>query len=477
MSNMNIVPIILSGGSGTRLWPLSRKTYPKQFLNLLDDKSLFQGTLERIKGLSDLPPVIVTSEQHRFLAAEQVRQQEIKNASIILEPIGRNTAPAIAVAAMQILSQHDSAIALVLPSDHAINDREEFLKVVKSGFQAATAGKLVTFGIVPTAPETGFGYIKSGAASISDSFEVAEFVEKPDLNTAEKYLSAENYFWNSGMFMFDAKRYLIELEKYNPEMIIACRDALTNGEEDLDFYRLDTEIFTQCPADSIDYAVMEKTSDAVVIPLDAGWNDVGSWTALASLNKHDDSGNTFHGDVVIDNTHNSMVYSDHRLVSAVGVKDLVIIETPDAVLVAHKSEAQNVGKIVAQLKLDSRPEATEHRLVFRPWGSYDSIDCGDRFQVKRITVNPGAELSLQKHHHRAEHWIVVKGTAEVTCDDSIFLLKENESTFIPLGSVHRLANRGQIPLEMIEVQSGSYLGEDDIVRLDDNYGREGTNKS
>ncbi len=472
---MNIVPVILSGGSGTRLWPLSRQTYPKQFLNLLDDKSLFQGTLDRIKGISDLPPVIVTSEQHRFLAAEQVRQQEIENAAIILEPVGRNTAPAIAVAAMRILEQHERAVALVLPSDHIINDREAFFNAVKSGYQAAEAGKLVTFGIVPTKAETGFGYIKSGNSSVADSFEVASFVEKPDKETAEEYLLAGNYFWNSGMFMFHAKHYLDELEKHQPEMVLACKESLANGAKDLDFYRLDTASFAQCPADSIDYAVMEKTSDAVVIPLDAGWDDVGSWTALASLNAHDESGNTFHGDVIIENTSNSLVYSDHRLVSAIGVKDLVIVETADAVLVAHKSEAQNVGKIVAKLKLDTRPEASEHRLIYRPWGHYDSVDYGNRFKVKRITVNPGAELSLQKHHHRAEHWIVVTGTAEVTCDDSIFLLKENESTFIPLGSVHRLANRGKIPLEMIEVQSGSYLGEDDIVRLDDNYGRKGTN--
>lgn len=474
---MNIIPVILSGGSGTRLWPLSRNTYPKQFLKLLADKSLFQDTLSRVHDLGDKPPIVVTSEQHRFLAAEQVRQQSIEGATIILEPVGRNTAPAIAVAALQMLEQSDdNPVMLVLPSDHSIRDTDTFHQAVKTGYQAALNQKLVTFGIVPDKPETGFGYIRAEADSDTDTYPVDKFVEKPDLKTAEKYLAAGNYYWNSGMFMFTAQRYLEELEKHQPEMVVACKKALADGHEDLDFFRLDETAFNQCPANSIDYAVMEKTSDAVVIPLDAGWSDVGSWTALAGLNKHDDMGNTFHGDVIIEDTHNCLVYSDHRLLCTVGVKDLVIVETPDAVLVTHKSEAQKVGKIVNRLKSEKRTEATEHRQIYRPWGKYDSVDSGSRFQVKRITVNPGAELSLQKHHHRAEHWVVVSGTAEVTCDEDISMLIENESTFIPLGSVHRLANRGKIPLEIIEIQSGSYLGEDDIVRLDDNYGRKGTDK-
>ncbi len=474
---MKIIPVILSGGSGTRLWPLSRGTYPKQFLDLLDGRSLFQATLDRLSELNTEAPIVVASEPHRFLVAEQLRQRDVAGASIILEPEGRNTAPAIAVAAELVKSQGNDtdSLLLVLPADHNIKDVAAFGKAIETGKQAATEGKLVTFGIKPDAAETGFGYIQAGSALSDGVFDISQFVEKPDAATAQQYLDAGDYSWNSGMFLFSVDKFLAELEKFQPEMVTACSKAVAGGHEDLDFFRLDAHAFRASPSDSIDYAVMEQTNDAAVVLVDIGWSDVGSWGSLADIYDHDSDGNSTHGDVLLQDCKNTMAYSENKLVTVVGVEDLVIVETLDAVLVTHKDKSQQVGELVKHLKSDDRLVATEHRKIYRPWGSYDSIDYGDRFQVKRITVNPGAELSLQKHHHRAEHWIIVSGTAEVTCDENVMMMEENTSTYIPLGSVHRLANRGVIPLELIEVQSGSYLGEDDIVRLEDNYGRKGTN--
>jgi len=474
---MKIIPVILSGGSGTRLWPLSRSTYPKQFLDLLGGRSLFHATLERVDQLDIEPPVVVASEPHRFLVAEQIRQQNIADATIILEPEGRNTAPAIAVAAEFVMRSavDEQTLFLVLPADHNIRDLDAFSAAVDTAAKAALEGKLVTFGVKPDGPETGFGYIQSGEEFTDGVYAINQFVEKPDLATAQKYLEAGDYHWNSGMFMFPAKKFLAELETFQPDVVNACKSAVMGGHKDLDFFRLNAEAFLSSPSDSIDYAVMEKTQAALVVPVDIGWSDVGSWSSLAEIYNSDELGNCSHGDVVLEDCKNTMAYSENKLVTVVGVEDLVIVETLDAVLVTHKNQSQKVGDLVKQLKSKDRIVATEHRKIYRPWGSYDAIDYGDRFQVKRITVNPGAELSLQKHHHRAEHWIIVSGTAEVTCDDKIMMMEENTSTYIPLGSVHRLANRGVIPLELIEVQSGSYLGEDDIVRLDDNYGRQGTN--
>ncbi len=474
---MKIIPVVLSGGSGTRLWPLSRGTYPKQFLDLLDGLSLFQATLDRLTELNTEAPIVVASEPHRFLVAEQLRQRDVSGATIILEPEGRNTAPAIAVAAEHVMTQSvdSETLLLVLPADHNIKNVAAFSKAINIGKQAAVEGKLVTFGIKPDAPETGFGYIQSGAELSDGVFAITQFVEKPDSTTAQQYLDSGDYSWNSGMFLFSAEKFLSELSSFQPEMVSACKNAIAGGHKDLDFFRLDADAFKASPSDSIDYAVMERTKDAAVVPVDIGWSDVGSWGSLADIYDHDNDGNTMHGDVLLQDCKNTMAYSENKLVTVVGVEDLVIVETLDAILVTHKDKSQQVGDLVKQLKSDDRLVATEHRKIYRPWGSYDAIDYGDRFQVKRITVNPGAELSLQKHHHRAEHWIIVSGTAEVTCDENVMMMEENTSTYIPLGSVHRLANRGVIPLELIEVQSGSYLGEDDIVRLEDNYGRKGTN--
>ena len=474
---MSIIPVILCGGSGTRLWPLSRDSYPKQFLQLLDRQSLFQATIERLRGITSASPLAVTNEKHRFLVAEQLREVDQK-AQILLEPMGRNTAPAIAAAAIRALQQGSSPMLLVLPSDHHIEQVDVFTEAVQTGARAAEDGKLVTFGIVPDRPETGYGYIQAETSPLYDEeqpvYAVNGFREKPDLHTAEKYLASGEYFWNSGMFLFRADRYLEELGNHAPEILASCQQAVDQGEADLDFFRLDKEAFGGCPADSIDYAVMEKTDAACMAPLDAGWNDVGAWSSLwdISASDDDDNGNVIYGDVIAHDSSNCLIRSESRLVSTLGIKNLVIVETRDAVLVAERDAAQNVKEIVNELKNAGRNESTMHREVYRPWGKYDSVDAGGRFQVKRITVNPGATLSLQKHHHRAEHWIVVTGTAEVTCDDDIRILTENQSTFIPLGSVHRLRNPGRIPLELIEVQSGSYLGEDDIERFEDNYGRE-----
>jgi mannose-1-phosphate guanylyltransferase/mannose-6-phosphate isomerase len=465
-----IVPVILSGGSGTRLWPLSREAYPKQFLPLVGDDTMLQATWKRVASIAGAAPIVVANQEHRFMAAEQLRECKVLPQALILEPVGRNTAPAIAIAALQALASGDDALLLVLPSDHVVRNEAAFHTAVKQAAIAAEAGKLVTFGIVPTAPETGYGYIK--AAADEGVRAVDRFVEKPDLATAEQYVASGEYFWNSGMFLFKASRYLKELETLQPAILAACRNALDKAARDNDFIRLDAEAFAASPNDSIDYAVMEKTADAAVVPLDAEWNDVGSWSALWEVSDKDADGNACHGDVIALDCKDSYAYGN-RLIAMVGLQDVVVVETDDAVFVGHKDRVQDVKEIVGQIKRDGRSEAAAHRKVYRPWGAYDSIDNGDRFQVKRITVKPGATLSLQMHHHRAEHWIVVSGTAEVTRGDEVILLSENQSTYIPLGVTHRLKNPGKLPLELIEVQSGSYLGEDDIVRFEDQYGRAG----
>lgn len=463
-----ILPVILSGGSGTRLWPLSREAYPKQFLPLVGDVTMLQATWNRVAAIAGAAPIVVANQEHRFMAAEQLRECDVTPQALILEPIGRNTAPAIAIAALQALAAGEDALLLVLPSDHVVRDDAAFHAAVKQAAVAADAGKLVTFGIVPTAPETGYGYIKAQAGN--GVHPVDRFVEKPDLATAQQYVSSGEYYWNSGMFLFKASRYLQELDSLQPAILAACRTALDKASRDSDFIRLDADAFAASPSDSIDYAVMEKTGDAAVVPLDAGWNDVGSWSALWEVSDKDADGNACHGDVIALDCRNSYAYGN-RLIAMVGLEDVVVVETDDAVFVGHKDRVQDVKEIVAQIKRDGRSEAAAHRKVYRPWGAYDSIDNGARFQVKRITVKPGATLSLQMHHHRAEHWIVVSGTAEVTRGEEVILLAENQSTYIPLGVTHRLKNPGKLPLELIEVQSGSYLGEDDIVRFEDQYGR------
>lgn len=465
-----MIPVILSGGSGTRLWPLSRGHYPKQFLPLVSGNTMIQETMLRLNGVKDLQPTIaVCNEDHRFMLAEQMREIGVKPAAIILEPVGKNTAPAVAMAALSAASEDD--VLLVLPADHVVGDRPAFHAAVEQARQLAEQDLLVTFGIVATEPETGYGYVKAGEIRHGAAFNVAAFVEKPDLATAQRYLESGDYFWNSGMFAFKAGCFLRELEKFNPKMLQVCREALRAAKADLDFVRLDKAIFSTCPSDSIDYAVMEKTDRAVVIPLDAGWNDVGSWSALWDVTDKDDSGNAIKGDVLTVDTTNSYVHSSGKLVAVIGVKDLVVVETDDAVMVAAKDKVQDVKLIVDRLKVLKRDEAQVHRKVYRPWGHYDLVDCGDRHHTKRIVVKPGAKLSVQKHHHRAEHWVVVKGTAWVSRNGESVLVTENESIYIPVGTVHSLENPGVIPLEMVEVQSGSYLGEDDIVRFEDQYGR------
>lgn len=471
-----IIPIVMAGGSGSRLWPLSRQLHPKQFLALTDPGlSMLQATLQRMQGLEAAMPCVICNEQHRFLVAEQLRQLKLEGASILLEPVGRNTAPAIALAALQACAGGEDPVLLVLAADHLIADVAAFQASVRAALPLAEAGKLVTFGIVPRHPETGYGYIEKGLeVSVGKDgcgFAVSRFVEKPDLATAKAYVSSGQYFWNSGMFLFRASRYLQELEIHQPAILAACRKAIAGASQDLHFTRLDVAAFTDCPEDSIDYAVMEKTSDAVMVALDAGWSDIGSWSALWDVSAKDAQGNVFKGDVLSESTHNSFIHAESRLVATVGVDDMVIIETKDAVLVASRDRVQEVKTLVEQLKMEGRSEHLLHREVYRPWGVYDSIDSGQRYQVKRITVNPGAKLSVQKHHHRAEHWIVVSGIAKVTRGEEVFLVAENQSTYIPVGEVHSLENPGVIPLELIEVQSGSYLGEDDIVRLNDIYGR------
>lgn len=475
-----LIPVILSGGSGTRLWPLSRELYPKQLLPLVGKGTMLQETLARVRGVDKVgAPIVVCNESHRFLVAEQLREIDADPQAILLEPVGRNTAPAVAVAAMAAVAggpandrSHDDAVLLVLPADHVIHDVEAFRTAIAVGRKAAEQGKLVTFGVVPNKPETGYGYIRR-AAGEGPAFPIAQFVEKPDLATATKYVESKEYFWNSGMFMFRATAVLDELRSLAPEIYQACAQAFSIAKRDLDFTRLSAKEFGACPSDSFDYAVMEKTRHGVVVPLDAGWSDVGSWSALHEAVPADASNNVCLGDVLTEDTSGCYLQSTSRLVAVVGLRDHVVVETKDAVLVAPKDRVQDVKQLVAQLKKQGRYETSLHREVFRPWGSYDSIDSGERFQVKRLTVKPGAEMSLQLHHHRAEHWIVVAGTARITRGDETFLLEENQSTYIPLGARHRIANPGKIPLHIIEVQSGTYLGEDDIVRFEDKYGREG----
>ncbi len=468
-----LTPVILSGGVGSRLWPLSREYYPKQLLALVDHQTLLQNTVKRLEGLANQSaPLMVCNENHRFLVAEQLRNIGVSAANIILEPIGRNTAPAVAVAALTALSRDSDALLLVLPADHLIANAALFREAVTTGVPLASANNLVTFGIVPNRPETGYGYINATDVIEENALSVKRFVEKPDIDTAQQYINSGEYYWNSGMFLFKASQYIKELETYAPDIVNSCRQAIDNATKDKDFLRLDADAFKASPSDSIDYAVMEKTHSAIMIPLDAGWNDIGAWSSLWEVSEQDSEGNVTLGDVLTENVHDSYLRAEHRLLAAIGVENLTIIETADAVLVAHKDHVQEVKKIVSRLKADERCEAELHRKVYRPWGSYEGIDAETRFQVKRITVNPGASLSLQKHYHRSEHWIVVKGTAQVTKGDETFILTENQSTYIPLGIKHRLENPGKLPLEIIEVQSGSYLGEDDIVRYEDAYGRE-----
>lgn len=474
MSKMPIHPVILSGGSGSRLWPMSRAGFPKQFLSLATENTMLQDTILRVSDAKRFKaPLMVCNDDHRFIVADQLRTLGVQPQKILLEPTGRNTAPAVAVAAMTLLKTHPEALMLVLPSDHVILNQTAFMAAVESASQAAEAGKLVTFGIDPNKPETGYGYIQKGTAlnTISNAYELARFVEKPDAATAQSYLENGDYYWNSGIFLLNARQYLEELLQHNPEMITACEQALTDAEEDLHFCRLGSEAFTACPSDSIDYAVMEKTTQAAVVPVNMSWNDLGAWSALWDIESKDENGNASRGDVLLHNTKNSYVHSEHALVAVTGLDNIIVVATDDAVLVANRDQAQDVKKIVDQLKADGRYEHNQHTTVHRPWGNYRGIDLGDRYQVKRITVKPGERLSLQMHHHRAEHWIVVRGTALVTNGEKSFLLRENESTYIPMGEVHRLENPGKIDLELIEVQSGGYLGEDDIVRFEDGYGR------
>jgi len=469
----HIVPVILSGGSGTRLWPLSREHYPKQLLVLTGGMTMLQETAMRLDGVADqAPALVVCNEEHRFLVAEQLRQIDRMPQGILLEPFGRNTAPALTLAALAITARDPDAIMLVMPADHVIRDKAAFNAAVQKGRGEALAGRLVTFGIVPTQPETGYGYIRKGSMLQSTgAYQVRSFVEKPDTATARAYLASGEYLWNSGIFMMTAARWLEEIRQLRPDITDACVAASQGGKRDMDFFRIDKEAFSRCASESIDYAVMEKTDNAVVIPLDAGWSDIGAWSSLWEVSQRNADGNVQQGDVMALDTHNTLLIAQHRFVAAVGLEDVIVVETADAVLVAHKDRAQDVKVIVSRLKDAKRSEHVSHRRVYRPWGSYEGVDAGERFQVKRITVNPGAALSLQMRHHRAEHWTVVTGTARVTRGDEVFLLTENQSTYIPLGTKHRLENPGAMPLEMIEVQSGGYLGEDDIVRFEDRYNR------
>lgn len=465
-----LLPVIMAGGSGSRLWPLSRTLYPKQFLSLTSSSTMLQETINRLDGIEHDAPFLICNEEHRFIVAEQLRQQNLKHGGIVLEPVGRNTAPAIALAALHAISKDQDPLLLVLAADHVIQNHSAFIESVQQAVPEAESGKLVTFGIVPTTPETGYGYIKKGTeVEAGHAYNVAQFVEKPNLETAHAYLASGDYLWNSGMFLFKASRYLEELTLHRPDIFTACKKAMAGARGDLDFIRLDEESFVACPDDSVDYAVMEKTKDAVVVPMDANWSDVGSFSALWEVNDKDDDGNATRGDVLTEQTSNSFIYSQNKLVSTVGVDNLVIIETKDAVLVADKDKVQDVKAIVNKLKSQNRSEFLQHREVYRPWGSHDEIADGERFQVKHLTVKPGERTATQLHYHRAEHWVVVSGTAKVTNGDKTYLLGENESTFIPIGSAHCIENPGKVPLELIEVRSGSYLQEDDVVRLED-YG-------
>lgn len=468
-----LLPVIMAGGTGSRLWPMSRELYPKQFLRLNSNMSMLQETITRLDGLEISSPLLICNEQHRFLAAEQLNQIDRFSNNIILEPVGRNTAPAIALAALHALSTDDDPLLLVLAADHVIENQKAFHEAISNAIPFAEEGKLVTFGIVATGPETGYGYIQRGEQfDVSDAYGVARFVEKPDLATAQGYLETGEYYWNSGMFLFKAQSYLKELKTHRPDILECCEKAIKSVSHDLvqDFIRVDSGVFKTCPDESVDYAVMEKTNDAIVIPLDAGWNDVGSWSALWEVNTRDNNDNAITGDVFTHGTTNCYINTDDTLVAAIGVDNLVIVNTKDAVLVINKSQVQDVKKIVEDLKLKKRSEYRIHRESYRPWGRHDKVVDTPKYHINRVTVKPGGKFSLQRHLHRAEHWVVLSGTAEVTLEDKKFLLTENQSTFIPIGSTHMLENPGKIPLEILEIESGSYLGDDDIIRLKDHYG-------
>ena len=468
-----LVPVLLSGGVGSRLWPVSREAHPKQFLPLASELSMLQDTLARTSALAAAAPVVVCNEDHRFMVAEQLRQLDVESACILLEPEGRNTAPAVALAALQALTVDPEAVLLVLPADHIIKDVAAFTDAVASALPLAERGYLVTFGVVPASAETGYGYVQRGDAIGESAFALRAFVEKPDADTAAAYLESGDFLWNSGMFLLRAATYLDELEAYAPDMARQCRSSMAAAASDMDFVRPGRDEFAASPGDSIDYAVMERTERGAVVPLDCGWSDVGAWSTLWEVSEQDAEGNVLQGDVLMEDCRGSYLRSESRLLAAAGIDDLVVVETADAILVANRHRVQDVKRIVTRLRSEGRSEASLHHRVYRPWGSYESLVVSERFQVKRIIVNPGGTLSLQMHHHRAEHWIVVRGTAEVTCEEKTFMLGEDESTYIPLGNRHRLANPGKIPLELIEVQTGSYLGEDDIVRFEDKYGRSG----
>jgi len=469
---MQIIPVILSGGSGTRLWPLSRKQYPKQYLPLVGDNTMLQETILRLSGLDNLAdPIIVCNADHRFLVAEQCQQIDIKNPVILLEPVGRNTAPAIAAAALQSLKKTDDAVLLVLSADHVIQDIKAFHKAIDIANKQAQEGKLTTFGIVPTEANTGYGYIKSSTEQVNGAYKVEEFVEKPDLQTAKSYLEQGNYLWNSGMFMFKAVTLIDELTTHSPGIVTSVNDAVNHAVQDLDFIRLDKQAFESFPSDSIDYALMEKSDNVVVVPLDAQWNDIGSWSALHDIGIKDKNGNVIKGDVITQDTTNTYINANHHMVTTIGVDNLIVVDTADATFIATQDKAQEVKSIVESLQAKGRDEGTMHRKVFRPWGWYDSIEVGLHFQVKRLHINPGAKLSLQMHHKRAEHWVVVSGTATAINGEEILTLEEGNSTYIPIGTTHGLENKTNEQLEIIEVQSGAYLGEDDIVRFEDIYGR------
>ena len=469
-----LLPVIMAGGTGSRLWPMSRELYPKQFLRLYGQRSMLQETVLRLDDVDAREPVVICNQEHRFLVAEQLRQINKLSHNIILEPVGRNTAPAIALATLSAIENGDDPILLVLAADHIINNKLAFHQAIKSAFKFALQGRLVTFGIVPTGPETGYGYIHRGQEETLDeqiAYQVSRFVEKPNKETAESYIASGEYYWNSGMFMFRAKKYLEELEKFRPDILDACKAAIQGCEESDEFIKVDRDLFIACPDESVDYAEMEKTTDAVVVGLDADWSDVGSWSALWEVSPKDDKGNVLTGDTFLHNASNCYINTDEKLIAAIGVDDLVIINTKDAVLVVNKDQVQDVKKVVEYLKANHRSEYKRHREIYRPWGRCDVVVQTERFNVNRITVKPGAAFSMQMHHHRTEHWVILSGTGEVTIKDQKFLLTENQSTFIPIGAQHRLENPGKIPLELLEIQSGSYLGDDDIIRIKDQYGR------
>lgn len=476
MSSGLIVPVILSGGSGSRLWPLSRKAFPKQFLALTGTTTLIQETALRACGEGFAPPLVISNQDHRFIVAEQLREMGIRGAKVVLEPAGRNTAPAAVIASLKAMEDDGESFVLLMPSDHVITNAKAFQDAVAVAVKTARTGALVTFGITPSRPETGYGYIKSASALGTGAFAIERFVEKPDAATAQAYVASGEYFWNSGMFLFQAKSFLAEVERLQPRILACCRDALEHAHRDLDFIRLGEPAFLACPSDSIDYAVMERTSRAAVVPVDMGWSDIGSWHSLWEIAPHSDGGNSLKGDVMIENVRESYIHSEGPLVAAIGVEGLVVVATKDAVLVSRRDTAQDVKKVVEELERQGRDHHVFHTVVHRPWGTYEGIHSGNNFQVKHIVVQPGEKLSLQMHHHRAEHWIIVVGTALVTCGDKQFLLEANQSTYIPLGAKHRLENPGKTPLQLIEVQSGSYLGEDDIVRFEDTYGRVAASK-